>query len=74
MVPQEFYANSSDGGPIASAFCNNKPHCPAYQGLNGVATAVEFTLVPGGKDFYDVSVINGYNVPIEAYPMAYLPT
>eukprot|EP00913_Durusdinium_trenchii_P006978 g6563.t1 len=36
--------------------------------LNGVATAVEFTLVPFGPDFYDVSVINGFNVAIEMKP------
>ena len=35
------------------------------QGLNGVATAVEFTFVPHGADFYDVSIINGFNIGIE---------
>jgi hypothetical protein len=44
------------------------PFCPPYQGLNGVATAVEFTLVPFGPDYYDVSVINGFNVGIEMKP------
>jgi hypothetical protein len=65
----EFYANHTrDGGLIPSAFCNNMPFCPPYQGLNGVATAVEFTLVPFGPDYYDVSVINGFNVGIEMKP------
>ena len=65
----EFYANHTrDGGLVPSAFCNNMPFCPSYQGLNGVATAVEFTLVPFGPDYYDVSVINGFNVAIEMKP------
>ena len=58
----------SHRGSIPSAFCNDRDFCPPYQGLNGVATAVEFTLVPHGPDFYDVSVINGFNVPIEMKP------
>lgn len=37
----------------------------ALKGLNGVATAVEFTLVPYGADFYDISIINGFNIGIE---------
>ena len=33
----EFYANHTrDGGLVPSAFCNNMPFCPSYQGLNGV--------------------------------------
>ncbi|CAJ1374854.1 unnamed protein product [Effrenium voratum] len=65
----EFYPNhTEDKGSIPSAFCNDRDFCPPYQGLNGVATAVEFTLVPHGPDFYDVSVINGFNVPIEMKP------
>ena len=35
------------------------------KGLNGVATAVEFTFVPHGADFYDISIINGFNIGIE---------
>lgn len=30
-----------------------------------MATAVEFTLVPYGADFYDISIINGFNIGIE---------
>eukprot|EP00931_Biecheleriopsis_adriatica_P056864 TRINITY_DN33729_c0_g1_i1.p1 TRINITY_DN33729_c0_g1~~TRINITY_DN33729_c0_g1_i1.p1 ORF type:complete len:1072 (+),score=165.04 TRINITY_DN33729_c0_g1_i1:69-3284(+) len=65
----EFHANHSmDGGNIPSAICNGLEHCPTYQGVNGISTAVEFTFVPFGPDYYDVSVINGMNVPIEMRP------
>ena len=30
-----------------------------------MATAVEFTFVPHGADFYDISIINGFNIGIE---------
>ena len=30
-----------------------------------MVTAVEFTFVPHGADFYDVSIINGFNIGIE---------
>ncbi|CAE7418824.1 unnamed protein product [Symbiodinium sp. CCMP2456] len=65
----EFYPNhTQDGGLIPSAFCNNQDFCPSYQGLNGVATAIEFTFVPFGPDYYDVSIINGFNIGIEMKP------
>jgi len=65
----EFHANHTlDGGEFPSAICNGRPHCPTYQGMNGISTAVEFTFVPFGSDFYDVSVINGMNIPIEMRP------
>eukprot|EP00434_Breviolum_minutum_P016550 symbB.v1.2.014590.t1/scaffold1071.1/size202461/3 len=64
----EFYPNVSDGGLPSSAICNGFERCPTYQGLNGVATAVEFTFVPHGADFYDISIINGFNIGIEMKP------
>ncbi|CAJ1344105.1 unnamed protein product [Effrenium voratum] len=65
----EFYPNvTMDGGLASSALCNGAGKCPTYQGLNGVATAVEFTFVPHGSDYYDVSIINGFNVGIEMKP------
>ncbi|CAE7712996.1 Poglut1 [Symbiodinium pilosum] len=65
----EFYPNhTQDGGLIPSAFCNNQAFCPSYQGLNGVATGIEFTFVPFGPDYYDVSIINGFNIGIEMKP------
>lgn len=64
----EFYPDVSDGGLASSALCNGFEKCPTYQGLNGVVTAVEFTFVPHGADFYDVSIINGFNVGIEMKP------
>eukprot|EP00435_Cladocopium_sp_Y103_P044041 s455_g12.t1 len=50
----EFYPDVSDGGLASSALCNGFERCPTYQGLNGVVTAVEFTFVPHGADFYDL--------------------
>lgn len=65
----EFHANHTmDGGNAAAAICNGLTHCPTYKGVNGVSTAVEFTFVPFGPDYYDVSVINGMNIPIEMRP------
>mmetsp|Transcript_32141 Transcript_32141/g.74041 ORF Transcript_32141/g.74041 Transcript_32141/m.74041 type:complete len:769 (-) Transcript_32141:155-2461(-) len=65
----EFYPDAiMDLGLPASALCNGQAKCPTYQGLNGVATAVEFTFVPHGADFYDVSIINGFNIGIEMKP------
>lgn len=38
-------------------------------GFNQPATQAEFTTVPtGGNDFYDVEVINGFNLPISITP------
>jgi hypothetical protein len=38
--------------------------CPDGTGPQGPTTLAEFTLVPNGADYYDVSSINGVNVPI----------
>eukprot|EP00441_Pelagodinium_beii_P020664 CAMPEP_0197655448 /NCGR_PEP_ID=MMETSP1338-20131121/39458_1 /TAXON_ID=43686 ORGANISM="Pelagodinium beii, Strain RCC1491" /NCGR_SAMPLE_ID=MMETSP1338 /ASSEMBLY_ACC=CAM_ASM_000754 /LENGTH=465 /DNA_ID=CAMNT_0043231097 /DNA_START=50 /DNA_END=1447 /DNA_ORIENTATION=+ len=63
-----FFANTSDGGLPPASFCNNAARCPTYEGLVGVATALEFTLSPHLPDYYDVSIINGYNIGIEMKP------
>lgn len=66
-----FFVNfSHSGGSMPAAFCNNKARCNTFEGIMGVATAAEFTLVPYGPDFYDVSIINGMNVGIEMKPDA----
>jgi hypothetical protein len=64
----QFVPDDSDGGPIPPAFCPGLLHCPTYTGLVGDATTVEFTLAPHGPDYYDVSIINGANIPIEFGP------
>jgi|GEM_PF-2929104 len=39
-------------------------------GFSQPATQAEFTLNPTGTDFYDVEVINGFNIPISITPSA----
>ena len=43
--------------------------CPDGTGPQGPTTLAEFTLVSGGSDFYDVSSINGVNVPVAMGPV-----
>ncbi|HEX7665475.1 MAG TPA: thaumatin family protein [Polyangiaceae bacterium] len=38
--------------------------CPDGVGPQGPTTLAEFTFAPNGSDFYDVSAINGVNVPV----------
>lgn len=65
----EFIADRSALGITRrSAFCNNAEHCETYQGMNGCATAVEFTFAPYDSDYYDVSVINGVSTSAEMVP------
>lgn len=42
--------------------------CPAYVGPGGPTTKAEFTLSDGGKDYYDVSMIDGINLPMQIEP------
>lgn len=42
--------------------------CPAYVGPGGPTTKAEFTLSNGGKDYYDVSLIDGVNLPMMIEP------
>lgn len=42
--------------------------CPAYVGPGGPTTKAEFTLSDGGKDYYDVSAIDGTNLPMMIEP------
>ena len=43
--------------------------CPDGVGPQGPTTLAEFTLVPAGADYYDVSAINGVNVPVSMGPI-----
>jgi hypothetical protein len=43
--------------------------CPNGTGPQGPTTLAEFTLLEGGVDFYDVSSINGVNVPVSMGPI-----
>lgn len=42
--------------------------CPAYVGPGGPTTKAEFTLSDGYKDYYDVSAIDGTNLPMMIEP------
>lgn len=42
--------------------------CPAYVGPGGPTTKAEFTLSDGGNDYYDVSAIDGVNLPMMIEP------
>lgn len=50
-------------GKCQSGDCGNKIEC---RGAGGIppASLAEFTLDTGGKDWYDVSHVDGYNLPI----------
>ncbi|KAJ9580400.1 hypothetical protein L9F63_003924, partial [Diploptera punctata] len=40
----------------------------AHMGDSGEATTAEFNINEDGKDYYDISVINGYNLPMKIIP------
>lgn len=42
--------------------------CPSYVGPGGPTTKAEFTLSDGWKDYYDVSMIDGVNLPMMIEP------
>ncbi|CBJ30709.1 thaumatin-domain containing protein [Ectocarpus siliculosus] len=43
-------------------------YCPPSTGPTGPVTKAEFTLVDTGVDYYDVTAIDGVNVPVEMKP------
>jgi len=67
---------STNPGPnsCATGGCNGGLLCASVGGT-GVppATVAEFTLVPSGQDNYDVSVVDGFNVPVEVTNTASCP-
>ncbi|KAI0029292.1 Osmotin thaumatin-like protein [Vararia minispora EC-137] len=67
---------STNPGPnsCATGGCNGGLEC-ATTGGTGVppATVAEFTLVPSGNDNYDVSIVDGFNVPVQVTPTAGCP-
>ncbi|CAM9245597.1 unnamed protein product [Pylaiella littoralis] len=55
----------------ATGFCYNEntDHvCPAYIGPGGSTSKGEFTLSDFGKDYYDISLIDGANLPMVVEP------
>ncbi|VDC04533.1 unnamed protein product [Peniophora sp. CBMAI 1063] len=68
---------STNPGPTSCATggCNGGLECDTASGT-GVppATVAEFTLVPDGADNYDVSLVDGFNIPVEVTVTAGCPT
>jgi len=55
--------DGSGQGPCATGDCGNKLECNGAGGVPPV-TLAEITLNgDGGKDFYDISLVDGFNVP-----------
>ncbi|CAM9458444.1 unnamed protein product [Ectocarpus sp. 6 AP-2014] len=50
-------------------FCHADGTCPDYSGPSGITTKAEFAMVESGLDFYDVSIIDGSNIPMEIVPI-----
>jgi hypothetical protein len=68
---------STNPGPnsCATGGCNGGLECSRSAGT-GVppATVAEFTLIPNGQDNYDVSIVDGFNVPVQVDVTGGCPT
>nr|CAD7433676.1 unnamed protein product [Timema monikensis] len=61
--------NSNGIGPCETGDCGNKLQCAGAGGVPPVSLA-EFTLNGyGGVDYYDLSLVDGYNVPVQVIPL-----
>lgn len=61
--------DASGMGPCETGDCGNKEKC-AGAGGKPPATLAEFQLAGfGGKDFYDISLVDGYNLPMSVTPV-----
>ncbi len=75
------WASTDCSGTGAAMVCETAA-CPAggctpFTGPNGVLSLAEFTLQASAQDYYDVSIIGGFNVPVSMQPTAgqsYAPT
>ncbi len=75
-------ANAPAGFPCATGACatadctggtgGNKA-CPPGSGFNQPASLAEITMQRGTIDSYDISILNGTNVPVEMTPSSTLP-
>ena len=64
-----FASTGCDSTPgCSTAVCSHNGTCPPSTGPLGPRTLAEFTLQPHADDYYDVSIINGVNVPIAMAP------
>ncbi|CAI0382627.1 unnamed protein product, partial [Linum tenue] len=59
---------SMNQGTCTTGDCgSNQIECNG-QNAKPPATLAEFTVVPGGQDYYDVSLVDGYNLPMMVEP------
>lgn len=57
-------------GHCLTGDCGNKIQCHGAGGVPPVTLAEIKFDGDGGKDYYDVSLVDGYNVPMKMYPIA----
>ncbi|BES99051.1 Thaumatin family [Nesidiocoris tenuis] len=61
---------SCESGRCATGDCGNRIECDGAGGVPPVSLA-EITLSGyGGVDFYDISLVDGYNLPIKMFPIS----
>jgi hypothetical protein len=60
--------NAAGVGTCDTGGCGPRVACAGATG-EPPATLVEFTLGGGGPDFYDISLVDGYNLPMAVAPM-----
>ncbi len=75
------WASTDCTGTGASMVCETATcptgGCTPFTGPKGVLSLAEFTLQASAQDFYDISIIGGFNVPVAMQPtggQSYAPT
>ncbi|CAN0906217.1 Thaumatin-like protein 1 [Linum grandiflorum] len=63
----QFDPSTNQGTCLTGDCGSNQIECNG-QNAKPPATLAEFTVVPGSQDFYDVSLVDGYNLPIIVEP------
>ncbi|KAJ7560824.1 hypothetical protein O6H91_03G001200 [Diphasiastrum complanatum] len=64
--------DSTGSGSCLTGDCGGRMHCDGAGG-EPPATLAEFTLYgANGLDFYDVSLVDGYNIPLAVTPLSYV--
>lgn len=66
-----FASTGCDSTPgCATALCPGvNGTCAPYRGPLGPRSLIEFTLQPNANDYFDISIINGVNVPVSMEPL-----
>ncbi len=66
--------NSQGEGTCATGNCGGKLHC--QEGVGGAPphSQAEFYFVENGNDFYDISGVDGHNVPVSIKPTSFTGT